>query len=46
MFVEILCSFGGSFAALVAFTFLAQSAWLRRAIAVVVRRLRDNELNS
>lgn len=44
MLFEMLFAFAGSFAALLAYTFLAQSSWLRKSIAVVARRIRDNDL--
>ncbi len=45
MAIDLIFSFAGALAALIAFTFLAQSAWLRKALAIVVRRIRDNDLS-
>lgn len=43
MLIDVVFDFVGSMGALIAFTFLAQSSWLRKAIAVVARRIRDND---
>jgi hypothetical protein len=46
MLLDVVVNFAASLTALIVFTFLAQSAWLRKAIAVVVRRIRERDLHA